>query len=308
MVLPLIVFGQSIVGVERKHLARRQHEVVVPSRRTSAPPDTTRCARPTRRRFRTPRAFRRSRPRMRFRLHQRALGRIVVEVLERDAGLPGAQRAPVLPDLFDREVGPGFFDDAAQGFEHLERGPAQVEHARLERDGAAEVARPSDARAFEIAPQVAREVRRILAVGQRQARVVARLHRQQHGEVRHGARHRALHAHIGVEHVQALRRHAAVRRPEAEHVVPRRRDCAASRRDRCRRRRAACAARLRRRRRRSIHPTFSIGRRRSACGRTRRCRCSSRARIPACWSCRSRCRRPASCARPRWRRPPARNP
>src|SRR5262249_56209383 len=69
---------------------------------------------------------------LRFRLHQRALGRIRVELLELAAGLPGAQNLPGLPDAIDRVIRPGLLDDAAERLEHADGAPAQVEHAGLD--------------------------------------------------------------------------------------------------------------------------------------------------------------------------------
>ena len=181
--------------------------------------------------------------------------------LQRRAGLPGAQDFPVLPDLLDRIIGRGLLDRAAERFKHLQRRLAEIEDPWLERQMAAEVAGPGDARALEVALERPCELRRILPVRQRRARIVAGLHRQQRREIGHVPRHRAGRAHDGVERVRAHWPARGRTTGESRTHCCRRPDCGASRRDRCRRRPAACAARPRRRRRRSSRRRSCSGRR-----------------------------------------------
>src|SRR4249920_312351 len=95
------------------------------------------------------------------------------------AGLPSAEDFPVLPDLLHGVIRRGLLDRAAERFKHLQRRFAEIENPWLERQMAAEVAAPGDARALEVALEWPCELRRILPVRQRRARIVARLDRQQ---------------------------------------------------------------------------------------------------------------------------------
>lgn len=88
---------------------------------------------------------------------------------------------------------------------------------------AAEIAKPAEPHARERLMKAAPLRESQVVIGERSPRIVARLHRQQHGDVVDRAAHWALDHHLRVEGIGRFGRDQALRGAEAEHVVERRR-------------------------------------------------------------------------------------
>ena len=99
-------------------------------------------------------------------------------------------------------------DRAAVAVEPAQAGAADLEDAGLHRQVAAEVAEPADARCRAAVDVASRPPANDASLRERErhARVVARLHVEQRGEVAHGARHRPFGAELRDPDVRAGQR------------------------------------------------------------------------------------------------------